>query len=124
MHSNLLTVAIKILEQTQQGALARHTRSSADLLHARSVLLGLQAKIHTFSHPPPPEFVAALKQFKKSQGSGERVLRDREALARRELELYEKAGDRGMRDLAKRKEWLVSEVERVEEEVRKLEREG
>ncbi|USP81009.1 uncharacterized protein yc1106_08283 [Curvularia clavata] len=121
-HSTLLSAAIKILEQTQQGALARHTRSSAELLHTRATLLSLQAKIHSFSHPPPAEFVAALKQFKKSQGSGEKALRDREALARQELELYERAGERGMRDLAKRKEWLVAEVRRVEEEIGKLER--
>ncbi|EUC50406.1 hypothetical protein COCMIDRAFT_81854 [Bipolaris oryzae ATCC 44560] len=123
-HSTLLTTAIKILEQTQQGALARHTRSSADLLHARSVLLGLQAKIHTYSHPPPAEFVDALRQFKKSQGSGEKALRDREALARQELQLYERAGEKGMRELARRKEWILAEVARVEEEVRKLERGG
>lgn len=68
--------------------------------------------------------MAALKQFRKSQGSGERALKDREGLARRELELYERAGEKGMKDLAVRKKYLVAEVERVEEEVRKLEREG
>lgn len=122
-HSALLTAAIQALEQTQQGALARHTRSSAELLHARSVVLGLQAKIHSYSHAPPAEFVAALKQFRRAQGSGERALKDREALANRELELYERAGDKGMRDLAARKMWLVDEVQRVEAEIGKLEAE-
>jgi hypothetical protein len=120
-HRQLLETSIRILEQTQHGALSRHTKSSADLLHTRSTLLSLQAKIHTFSHPPPPEFVAALKEFKKAQGSGERALRDREALAKKELELYVRAGEKGMRDLARRKEFLVKEVGRVEEEMEKLE---
>lgn len=73
------------------------------------------------THAPPPEFVAALKEFKKSQGSGEKALRDREGMARRELELYKRAGEKGMRDLAKRKEWLVSEIGGVEAEASKLE---
>ncbi|KNG50044.1 galactosyl transferase [Stemphylium lycopersici] len=123
-HTTLLTLAIKSLEQTQQGALARHTKSTAELLHTRATLLGLQAKIHSVSHAPPAEFLAALREFKKKQGSGERALRDREALAKRELELYERAGAKGMRDLAARKVWLGGEVERVEGEVGKLERGG
>jgi hypothetical protein len=123
-HRALLQTSIQILEQTQHGALARHTKSSADLLHTKATLLGLQAKIHTFSHPPPAEFVAALKEFKKSQGNGERALRDREGLARSELRMYEKAGEKGMRDLAGRKEYLAKELVRTEQEIEKLEREG
>jgi len=84
-------------------------------------MLGLQAKIHTFAHPPPAEFVSALKAFKKQQGSGEKALRDREELARRALELYGRAGERGMRDLAGRKEWLVREIAQMESEIGKLE---
>lgn len=48
-------------------------------------------------------------------------MRDREGMARRELELYKRAGEKGMRDLAKRKEWLVSEIGGVEAEASKLE---
>jgi hypothetical protein len=120
-HSTLLSTSIKILEQTQHGALSRHTKSSAELIHTKAMLLGLQAKIHTFVHPPPAEFVEALKEFRKGLGGSKRALWDREALARRELELYGKAGEKGMRDLAKRKEGLMKEIERVEAEVRKLE---
>jgi hypothetical protein len=120
-HLSVLSTSIRILEQTQHGALARHTKSSAELLHMRATVLGLQAKMHTFAHPPPPEFVAALKEFKKAQGTGEKALKDREALAKRELELYDKAGEKGMRDLARRKEWLESELSGVENEVQKLE---
>jgi hypothetical protein len=123
-HRALLQTSIRILEQTQHGALSRHTKSSVDLLHTKASLLGLQAKIHTFSHPPPAEFVAALKEFKKSQGSGERALRDREDLARSELRMYEKAGEKGMRDLARRKEYVASELARTQQEIGKLEREG
>jgi hypothetical protein len=120
-HLSVLSTSIRILEQTQHGALARHTKASAELLHTRATVLGLQAKIHTIAHPPPAEFVAALKQFKKAQGNGDKALRDREALARRGLELYEKAGDKGMRDLARRKEWLESEIAAVEGEIEVLE---
>jgi hypothetical protein len=34
--------------------------------------------------------------------------------------LYEKAGEKGMRDLAKRKGWLESEIVGVEGEIEKL----
>jgi hypothetical protein len=123
-HLTLLKTSIRILERTQHGALARHTKSSAELLHLRATVLGLQAKMHTISHPPPPEFVAALKEFKKQQGSGEKGLKDREALARRELELYGKAGEKGMRDLARRKGVLEREIARMKGEIEKLERGG
>lgn len=86
----------------------------------RATVLNLQSKIHTLSNPPPPEFVVALKEFKKQQGSGERALKDREALAKRELQLYERAGEKGMKDLAKRKSVLVAEIERIESEIAKL----
>ncbi|KAL5116244.1 hypothetical protein ACEQ8H_005909 [Pleosporales sp. CAS-2024a] len=120
-HLKLLSTAIRIMEQTQHGALARHTKSSAELLHTRATILGLQAKIHLLAHAPPPEFVAALKEYKKSQGTGEKALRDREGMARRSLELYERAGEKGMRDLARRKKWLASEISSVEAEITKLE---
>lgn len=121
-HLALLKTGIRILEQTQQGTLARQTRTSAELLHSRSTLLGLQAKLHLLAHPPPDEFVAALKQFKKTQDSGGKALRDREQLAKRELELYRRAGEKGMKDLAKRKAWVVGEMERIEGEIGRLER--
>jgi hypothetical protein len=120
-HLSLLTSSIRVLEQTQHGALSRHTKSSAELLHARATVLGLQAKIHALSHPPPAEFVAALKAYKKAQGAGDKALRDREGVARRALELYDAAGAKGMRDLAKRKGWLEREIEAVEGEAGVLE---
>lgn len=73
------------------------------------------------AHPPPAEFIAALKQFKKMQGSGEKALKDREQLAKRELDLYRRAGEKGMRDLARRKVWVVGEIARVEQEITVLE---
>jgi hypothetical protein len=38
--------------------------------------------------------------------------------------MYEKAGEKGMRDLAGRKEYLAKELVRTEQEIEKLEREG
>ncbi|KAJ4365437.1 hypothetical protein N0V95_000488 [Ascochyta clinopodiicola] len=123
-HKSVLETSIRILEQTQHGSLARHTKARAELLHSRATLLGLQAKCYTFGHPPPAEYVAALKEFRKSQGAGERALRDREALARQSLKLYEMAGEKGVRELAKRKGYLEGEIGRVEGEIGALERGG
>ncbi|KAF1962911.1 hypothetical protein CC80DRAFT_461335 [Byssothecium circinans] len=124
LHREVLTTSISIIEQTQHGSLARHTKAKAEALHARATVLGLQARIHSLVHPPPAAFLAALKKFKESQGSSEARLRDREALARRALELYEKAGAKGMADLARRKEWVLGEKGRIEEEIGGLERGG
>lgn len=121
LHLEVLQTAIRILEQTQHGALARATKTKAELLHARAVVLGLQARIHTHTHPPPAPFVAALKNFRDAQGSSEARLRDREGLALRTLELYRKAGEKGMRDLARRKEGLREELARIEGEIEGLE---
>lgn len=81
-------------------------------------------RIHSHTHPPPPEFVAALKNFKASQGTSEAKLKDREALAKRALDLYGKAGEKGMRDLARRKEVLLGEISRMEDEIVNLEQGG
>ena len=122
LHKQILETSIRILEQTQHGSLARHTKARAELLHSRATLLGLQAKCYTFGHPPPAEFVAALKEFRKSQGTGERALRDREALARQGLRLYDQAGEKGIKELAKRKSVLENETRRIEQEITSLER--
>lgn len=68
--------------------------------------------------------MAALKEFRRSQGSGERALRDREALARQSLGLYAEAGEKGVRELARRKRVLEAERERMEGEIEDLERGG
>lgn len=122
LHLELLQTSILILERTQHGALARATSAHAEHIAARASLLGLQARIHTYTHPPPAEFVKALKKFKAEQGNSEAKLRDREGLARRTLELYARAGERGMKDLAGRKEVLLSEISRMEKEIEGLER--
>ncbi|RYD17356.1 MAG: hypothetical protein EOP88_27005 [Verrucomicrobiaceae bacterium] len=72
----------------------------------------------TFNHL----VLAALKAFRKVQGSGERGLKDREGMARKELDLYKSAGEKGMRDLARRKELLEREMERMEGEIGRVER--
>lgn len=122
LHLDVLQTAIRILEQTQHGTLARATKTKAELLHARATVLDLQARIHTHTHPPPAPFVAALKNFRDGQGSSEARLKDREGLALRTLELYAKAGEKAMKDLARRKEVLLEETARIEGEIERLER--
>lgn len=51
-------------------------------------------------------------------------MRDREALARQSLKLYEMAGEKGVRELARRKRVLGAEMERMEGEIEGLERGG
>lgn len=122
MHRQVLETSIRILEQTMHGSLARSSRAKAELLKEKATLLGLQARIHTYLHPPPAEFVAALKNFRQVQGSTERDLKAREVLAKKSLELYEKAGEKGMKDAARRAEYLRKEISRTEEEIQGLER--
>jgi hypothetical protein len=104
------------------GSLSRATKAKAEFLHARATLLGLQAKMHTHTHVPPTEFVAALRNFRVEQGEMERALRDREELARQALELYDKAGEKAMRDIAKRAGVLRGEIGRTRVEIEELER--
>ncbi|KAF9738056.1 hypothetical protein PMIN06_002922 [Paraphaeosphaeria minitans] len=122
LHLSLLQTSILILERTQHGALARATSTRADHIAARAALLGLHAKIHTHTRPPPAELVRALKNFRAQQGSSEAKLKDREGLARRILDLYSRAGEKGMRDLAGRKGVLLGEIKRVAADIEGLER--
>lgn len=122
LHLQLLQTSILILERTQHGALARATATHAEHVAARASVLGLQARIHTHTHPPPAEFVKALNNFRADQGSSEAKLMDREGLARRTMELYERAGERGMKDLAARKGVLLNDIKRIEKEIEGLER--
>ena len=122
LHLQLLQTAVLILERTQHGTLARATTARAENAAARANLLGLQAKLHAHTHPPPEEFLRALKKFRADQGSNEARLRDRGGLATRTLDLYGRAGEKGMRDLAGRKRLLLGEIERIEQEIQGLER--
>ncbi|KAF2107247.1 hypothetical protein BDV96DRAFT_302502 [Lophiotrema nucula] len=122
LHRQVLETSIKILEQTMHGSLARATKAKAEHLGTRATSLGLQAKIYTLTHPPPKEFMEALKSFRVGLGTTEKELRDREGLARRALELYERAGEKGMRDIAKRAQHLRAEIGKTEAEIEKLER--
>ncbi|KAF2470626.1 uncharacterized protein BDR25DRAFT_286727 [Lindgomyces ingoldianus] len=133
MHRQILETSIQILEQTMHGSLARSAKARAELLHSRASMLGLQARhvtlslikvIHTLTHPAPPEFLTALRNFKNHQKVSEKELQDREGLAKKALELYEKAGEKGMRDAARRAEYLRAEIERTKAEIEKLERGG
>jgi galactokinase len=72
-------------------------------------------------HPPPPEFLAALRGLKNHRASSESALKDRETLARKTLENYDKAGAKAMLDIARRAQHLQREKQRVEAEVARLE---
>ncbi|ORY18741.1 hypothetical protein BCR34DRAFT_621267 [Clohesyomyces aquaticus] len=122
LHRRVLEVSIQILEQTMHGALARSAKARAELLGSKAAVLGLQARIHTLTHPPPPEFLTALRNFKTQQKVTEKELKDREGLARKALELYDKAGDKAMRDAARRAEYLRTEIEKTKEDIARLER--
>lgn len=63
-----------------------------------------------------------MKEFRKKQGTGERALRDREELTRQSLRLYEQAGEKGIRELAKRKAVLENEIGRIMRDIESLER--
>ncbi|KAF1836875.1 hypothetical protein BDW02DRAFT_637620 [Decorospora gaudefroyi] len=117
-HTHLNKTYIRTQEQTQHGALSRHTRSSADLIHARATLLRIQADIHALVHAPPLQIVRGVGKGLRAE---ERALTEREGLARRALEVYGGVGARGVRELAGRKRGVEREVERVEGEVRGLE---
>lgn len=66
--------------------------------------------------------MTALKNFKAAQRQERNALKDREALAKQTLELYEKAGEKGMRDVARRAKALQAEIRRTREEIERLER--
>ncbi|KAF2658443.1 hypothetical protein K491DRAFT_269548 [Lophiostoma macrostomum CBS 122681] len=121
MHRQVLESSIQILEQTMHGSVARHTKTKAELLHSKATLLGLQARIQTLTNPPPAQFVTALRGLKASQASTSAALRDRQVMAKRALELYEKAGEKAMQDIARRAGYLRDEIQRTEGEVRGLE---
>ncbi|KAF2272848.1 uncharacterized protein EI97DRAFT_405510, partial [Westerdykella ornata] len=122
LHRQVLETSIRILEQTMHGSLSRGVKARAEVVRAQSALLGLQARIHTLTHPPPPEFVAALKNYRAVQRQERNALKDREALARQTLELYDKAGEKGMRDAARRAKVLQAEIQRTKAEIERLER--
>ncbi|KAH7117031.1 hypothetical protein B0J11DRAFT_107424 [Dendryphion nanum] len=122
LHRQILTTAIQILEQTKHGSIARATKSKAELLQSRALLLSLQARVHGLTHPPPQELVVALGNFSAEQDVREEELRGRGDAAERTLGLYERAGEKGMRDVARRKEVLRGEIERIRVEIEKLER--
>ncbi|KAF2185252.1 hypothetical protein K469DRAFT_165170 [Zopfia rhizophila CBS 207.26] len=121
-HRQVLETVIRILEQSKHGSISRATKTRAELLNSKAVALGLRARIHSLTHPPPPEFLQALRNFRSSQESTEQVLLDRESLAKKALEHYEKAGSKAMLDIARRAEYLRKEIARTEAEIGKLER--
>ncbi|KAL6710661.1 hypothetical protein ACN47E_007718 [Coniothyrium glycines] len=120
-HHAHLTTSLRILEQTQHGALARASASTALHLAARATLAARSAAHRARSTPPPAPLLAALAAFRAHQDAADKALRDRAALARQGRALYERAGERGMRDLARRKEVLEREIARMEDEVGRLE---
>ena len=60
--------------------------------------------------------------FRREQEERGRDLRAREDEAKRKLAGYERAGEKGLKDVARRKEVLKGEIERIEGEIGGLER--
>ncbi|KAF2202068.1 hypothetical protein GQ43DRAFT_414419 [Delitschia confertaspora ATCC 74209] len=121
LHRQVAETVIYILESTMCGSIARANKARAELLGNRAKSIELQSRIHTLTHPPPRDFLVALKGFKGDLEKRERELRDREHLTRGSLAMYDRAGRKVLLDIARRKEFLVREIEGVWGEVRRLE---
>ncbi|KAF2741763.1 hypothetical protein M011DRAFT_472826 [Sporormia fimetaria CBS 119925] len=121
LHTQVLETGIRILEQTIHGALSRNARAKAEVLGVMGREIGVRASIHNLTHPTPPALLTALQGYKSALRGMENGLKDRIELAEQELGLYEKAGEKGMKDLARRAKHLRAEIRRVEDEIRGLE---
>ncbi|OCK75363.1 hypothetical protein K432DRAFT_337579 [Lepidopterella palustris CBS 459.81] len=121
-HRDLLETLIRILEQTMHGSVARATRAQAELLAAKATSLDLQASIHASTHPPPPSLLSALKAYNAAMATQKSTLKSREQGAERTLQAYERAGGKAMLDISARYGHLGAEIEKVKEEIGRLER--
>ena len=77
--------------------------------------------IHAATHPPPPALTSALKSYNAHLLSLQAGLRTREQAAEKTLQQYERAGGKGMLEIAGRYAQLTEEIERVKDEIARLE---
>ncbi|OCL07932.1 hypothetical protein AOQ84DRAFT_408011 [Glonium stellatum] len=120
-HRDLLEATIRILEQTMHGSVARATRAQAEHLAVKAAGAEMKLRIHAATHPPPPALVAALKSYNTHLLSLQAGLRAREQAAEKTLQQYERAGGKGMLEIAARYAQLTEEIERVNDEIARLE---
>ncbi|KAF2497378.1 hypothetical protein BU16DRAFT_605713 [Lophium mytilinum] len=120
-HTSLLTALIRILEQTLHGAVSRGTRAHAEQLAVKADVLNAQASIHALTHPLPTPLVESLKEYSAALEKEQLRLKTRERAALKMLKAYEDAGGKGMAEIAGRFAEVGREMERVREEIERLE---
>lgn len=120
-HRDLLEAIIRILEQTMHGSVARATRAQAEHLAMKAAGVEMKLNIHAATHPPPPALTSALKSYNAHLLSLQAGLRTREQAAEKTLQQYERAGGKGMLEIAGRYAQLTEEIERVKDEIARLE---
>ena len=84
------------------------------------------SQLHFFSllsqtQPPDPELQSALGSYGAHLDSAERVLRERERQAESRLRKYEGAGEKAMKEIARRKREIEREIEAIQGEIKQLE---
>ncbi|KAI9695200.1 MAG: hypothetical protein M1820_008836 [Bogoriella megaspora] len=122
-HSNCIGAGVQILEQTLHGSVERGTRAQAEHLGVvaegiskKSRIAAQQAKLNLYT----PSFQSALQAYAADLDSTIARLKRSEGAAEDELAAYEEAGD-GMRDIGSRFAEIKAEVERVQNEIKRVE---
>lgn len=126
-HTIHLELLIRHLELHTHGTLSRHTLARAS--HLSAVAAGLDAKVRLLTLQArhsvyTPAVQRALSTYAAHLADYRSRLSGREELLRRELELYEEAGEEGLRECAKRYRAVAREIGMVKGEIVRLEGEG
>ncbi|KAF2460375.1 hypothetical protein BDY21DRAFT_335226 [Lineolata rhizophorae] len=116
--------AVRVLEQTIHGSVARNLKTQAE--HLEVVAKGVSAKLKIMlatSHPasgPDPEFNAALQNYNAHLLKKLTSLETKEASTHVQLQKYERSGSAGMREITARYVELLGETRRAENEIERL----
>lgn len=125
LYRTLIESSIRILEQTIHGAVARGTKAKADYLAL--VAEGMSKKLNVqhwqlMQQVYSSEIQDFLKAKKEELEAETRVLRRKAREAEEKLEQYRRA--RGMEGMVKEYAEILREVEKVKEEVGRLEKQA
>jgi len=120
-HRQLLETAIRILEQTMHGAVTRGVRARAE--HLSVVAKGMELKLRVIMQTlsPDEELLSALEAYTPHLAATTKMLLSREKAAKGTLQRYEVAGP-GMEDIAARYASVCKEIDSVNGEIERLER--